>query len=81
MWLKSVFRLTDIAGSYRWIADTRWQLTNGSYGSEAVGHKRPLLADSSLSRGASIGHKLPFTCPQKDAQRILLKEENEKEFE
>lgn len=39
------------------------------------------MADSSLSQRATIGHKLPFTCPQKDAQRILLKEENEKEFE
>ena len=28
----------------------------------------------------AIGHKLPFICPQKDAQRILLKENNEKEF-
>ena len=31
MWLKPVFRLTDMAGSYRCIADTRWQITNGSY--------------------------------------------------
>lgn len=31
MWLKPVFRLTDMAGRYRCIADTRWQITNGSY--------------------------------------------------
>ena len=58
-------------------------------GLETVGGYWPIAAsyDGLLSTlglrcpRAAIGHKLPFTCPQKDAQRILLKEENEKELE
>jgi len=31
MWSKPVFRLKDMAGNYRCIADTRWQITNDWY--------------------------------------------------